>query len=248
MAVIKQKTSYSGRVPEIWRGECKILPGGYGLNNELPVGTIVRRGTPVRIYNGFKADLCKTATVLSGGTTTSPRIGKGNLFQVGDVVFKVGSDGTVSRSITSIDRSNADYDVLTFGSALTGLVADDAIVEATPYGYYDAESTDVGALKVVASGASDGQVNLATAKANYNGSKDLAANDYVILKNADTKFQPNAVVGADLEIKEVGVPTLAVAYEALVLYPSLQFPVLAEWLNDGGICMKENPNILFIKQ
>lgn len=247
MAINFQKTTFSGRVPEIWRGECKILPGGYRPNNDVSVGTIVRRGTPLRIYNGFTADLCKTATVLSGGTTTKPRIGKGNLFEVGDVVFKVGSDGSVSRAITSIDRSNADYDVLTFGSAITGLTTNDVIAEATPYGYYDAESTDEGALKVVASGATDGQINLASVTP-YNGSKTLAANDYVVLKNAAVKVTPNAVVGADLVFDGKGAPTFAVAYDAVVLYPSLQFPILSEWLNGGGLCLKDNPNIHIIKQ
>ena len=246
MAINFQKTTFSGRVPEIWRGECKILPGGYRPNNDVSVGTVVRRGTPLRIYNGFTADLCKTATVLSGGTTTKPRIGKGNLFEVGDVVFKVGSDGSVSRAITSIDRSNADYDVLTFGSAITGLTSNDVIAEATPYGYYDAESTDEGALKVVASGATDGQINLASVTP-YNGSKTLAANDYVVLKNAAVKVTPNAVVGADLVFDGKGAPTFAVAYDAVVLYPSLQFPILSEWLNGGGLCLKDNPNI-HIKQ
>lgn len=248
MAINFQKTTFSGRVPEIWRGECKILPGGYRPNNDVSVGTIVRRGTPLRIYNGFTADLCKTATVLPGGTTTKPRIGKGNLFEVGDVVFKVGSDGTVSKTISAIDRSKADYDELTLDNALTGLTANDVIAEATPYGYYDAESTDEGALKVVASGASDGQVNLATAKANYHGSKELAANDYVVLKNATVKVTPNAVVGADLVFDGKGAPTFAVAYDAVVLYPSLQFPILSEWLNGGGLCLKDNPNIHIIKQ
>lgn len=247
MAINFQKTTFSGRVPEIWRGECKILPGGYRPNNDVSVGTVVRRGTPLRIYNGFTADLCKTATVLSGGTTTKPRIGKGNLFEVGDVVFKVGSDGSVSRAITSIDRSNADYDVLTFGSTLTGLTTNDVIAEATPYGYYDAESTDEGALKVVASGATDGQINLASVTP-YNGSKTLAANDYVVLKNAAVKVTPNAVVGADLVFDGKGAPTFAVAYDAVVLYPSLQFPILSEWLNGGGLCLKDNPNIHIIKQ
>lgn len=247
MAINFQKTTFSGRVPEIWRGECKILPGGYRPNNDVSVGTVVRRGTPLRIYNGFTADLCKTATVLSGGTTTKPRIGKGNLFEVGDVVFKVGSDGSVSRAITSIDRSNADYDVLTFGSAITGLTANDVIAEATPYGYYNAESTDEGALKVVASGATDGQINLASVTP-YNGSKTLAANDYVVLKNAAVKVTPNAVVGADLVFDGKGAPTFAVAYDAVVLYPSLQFPILSEWLNGGGLCLKDNPNIHIIKQ
>lgn len=248
MAIEFKKQQFSGRTPEIWRGECKILPAGYKLNGTVSDGTVIRRGTPVHINTGnLTADLCKTAVVVSGGTTTKPRIAKGNLFEVGDVVTKNNGDGSASRAITAIDRSNADYDVLTFGSAYSGLTADDVLVESTAYGYYDAESTDEGALKVVASGATDGQINLASVTP-YNGTKTLAANDYVVLKNAATKFQPNMVVGADKEYDGKGLPVIDVAYEAVVLYPSLLFPVLPEWLNEGGVNMKSNPNILFIKQ
>ncbi|MEG2261780.1 MAG: hypothetical protein RSB98_02930 [Raoultibacter sp.] len=46
-------------------------------------------------------------------------------------------------------------------------------------GYFDAESVAAGALKVVASGATGAQVNLADATP-YFGAKTLAANDYVV--------------------------------------------------------------------
>ena len=49
-----------------------------------------------------------------------------------------------------------------------------------PNGYYDAESTTPGALKVVASGASTNQIALADVTPYY-GTKTLAANDYVVM-------------------------------------------------------------------
>jgi hypothetical protein len=54
------------------------------------------------------------------------------------------------------------------------------------------------------------------------------------------------VNGAVKEFNGKGLPTIDAAFEAVVLYPSLSFPVLPEWLN--GCCLKSNPNILFIKQ
>jgi hypothetical protein len=57
------------------------------------------------------------------------------------------------------------------------------------------------------------------------------------------------VVGAAKEFTGKGLPTIDAAYEAVVLYPSLNFPLLEDWLiNPGKVCLKANPNILFIKQ
>jgi hypothetical protein len=58
--------------------------------------------------------------------------------------------------------------------------------------------------------------------------------------------EPNMVVGADKQFDGKGLPTLDAAFEAVVLYPSLQFPILKEWLQ--GVALKNNPNIIFIKQ
>ena len=55
-------------------------------------------------------------------------------------------------------------------------------------GYYDAESSEAGALKVVASGASTGEINLADANKAYFGTKTLAADDYVVLDNQYTTY------------------------------------------------------------
>lgn len=54
-------------------------------------------------------------------------------------------------------------------------------------GYKDAVSTDAGALKIVASGASTGEINLADVTP-YFGSRTLAANDYVVAATQYTTY------------------------------------------------------------
>lgn len=200
MAIDFKKQKLAGHFPEIWRGECKMLPGGFKPVQEFPVGTVLQRGTPVYVdFEEMTAAVCKTAKVLTGGTTTAPRVSKGHYFVVGDVVTKDG-DGKASPTISKIDTSNADYDVITLSAEYTGLAAGDTLVESETY-----SDTDV-----------------------------------------SSKYEPNMVLGAKKEFDGKGLPTLDVAYEAVVLYPSLLYPILSSWLS--GCCLKANPNILFIKQ
>lgn len=200
MAIEFKRTKVAGHFPEIWRGECRMLPGGFKPVQDFAVGTVLHRGTPIYVdFEALTAAVCKTAKVVSGGTTKAPRIAKGHLFAKGDVVTKYG-DGASTPTISDIDTSNADYDVLTLSAAYTGLAADDVLVESA----------------AVESGT------------------------------ASPKYEPNAVVGAVKEFDGKGLPTIDAAYEAVVLYPSLACPVLDDWKQ--GICLKSNPNILFIKQ
>ena len=200
MAIEFKKTAVKGHTPEIWRGECKMLPGGFKPKNNIATGTVLHRGVLVEVnFEEMSAAVIKVAKILAGGTTTKPRIAKGHLFAIGDVVTKNG-DGSKTPSITAIDTTNADYDILTLSADYTGLAENDVIVES----------------EAVGSG------------------------------KASAKYTPNMVVGAVKEFNGKGLPTIDAAYEAVVLYPSLNFPVLPEWLN--GCCLKSNPNILFIKQ
>lgn len=245
MAIEFKKTAVKGHTPEIWRGECKMLPGGFKPKNTIANGTVLHRGVLVEVnFDEMSAAVIKLAKVLAGGTTSKVRVAKGHLFAVGDVVAKVGKTDK-SVSISTIDTSNADYDVLNLSAAITGLTTDDVIIESRDYGYIDATSTTEGALKIVESNPSDGQIALASVTP-YLGEKTLAANDYVVLQTAGSKYTPNMVNGAVKEFNGKGLPTIDAAFEAVVLYPSLSFPVLPEWLN--GCCLKSNPNILFIKQ
>lgn len=210
MAIDFKKTQLSGHTPEIWRGECKILPGGFKPVQNFPVGTVLHRGTPIHVdFEAMSAAVCKTAKVLAGGTTTAPRIAKGHYFVAGDVVMKLGVTDK-SPIIKSIDTANAEYDVLTFASAIAGLAEGDILVEAS------------------AAAAAEGDNEVVPAAPLYT---------------------PNMVVGAVKEFTGKGLPTIDAAYEAVVLYPSLNFPLLEDWLiNPGKVCLKANPNILFIKQ
>lgn len=210
MAIDFKKTQLSGHTPEIWRGECKILPGGFKPVQNFPVGTVLHRGTPIYVdFGAMSAAVCKTAKVLKGGTTTAPRVAKGHYFVAGDVVMKLGVTDK-SPIIKSIDTANAEYDVLTFASAIAGLAEGDILVEASAAAAAEGDNEAVPAAPL---------------------------------------YTPNMVVGAVKEFTGKGLPTIDAAYEAVVLYPSLNFPLLEDWLiNPGKVCLKANPNILFIKQ
>lgn len=197
-------------MPEIWRGECKILPGGFKPVQNFPTGTVLHRGTPIYVdFEAMSAAVCKTAKVLAGGTTTAPRIAKGHYFVAGDVVMKLGVTDK-SPIIKSINTANAEYDVLTFASAIAGLADGDILVEASAATAAEGDNAAVPAAPL---------------------------------------YTPNMVVGAVKEFTGKGLPTIDAAYEAVVLYPSLNFPLLEDWLiNPGKVCLKANPNILFIKQ
>ena len=210
MAIDFKKTQLSGHTPEIWRGECKILPGGFKPVQNFPVGTVLHRGTPIYVdFEAMSAAVCKTAKVLAGGTTTAPRIAKGHYFVAGDVVMKLGVTDK-SPIIKSIDTANAEYDVLTFASAIAGLAKGDILVEASAAAAAEGDNEAVPAAPL---------------------------------------YTPNMVVGAVKEFTGKGLPTIDAAYEAVVIYPSLNFPLLEDWLiNPGKVCLKANPNILFIKQ
>lgn len=210
MAIDFKKTQLSGHTPEIWRGECKILPGGFKPVQNFPVGTVLHRGTPIYVdFEAMSAAVCKTAKVLAGGTTTAPRVAKGHYFVAGDVVMKLGVTDK-SPIIKSIDTANAGYDVITFASAIAGLAEGDILVEASAATAAEGDNAAVPAAPL---------------------------------------YTPNMVVGAVKEFTGKGLPTIDAAYEAVVLYPSLNFPLLEDWLiNPGKVCLKANPNILFIKQ
>lgn len=205
MAIEFKQTHYAGHTPEFWRGEAKILPGGFKPKTDLPIGTVVRKATPVYVdFDNGTAAIVKTAQVLSGSTTTKVRVPKGHYFAVGDRVAKNG-DGAASPTISSIDKTNSDYDVLNLSAGITGVTEGDIIVEST-------EKTETTAAKAL--------------------------------------YVPNFVVGAEKVIDGKGLPTLDIAYDVIILVPSLATPVLSDWLQEGGKygCLKNNHNIIYIKQ
>lgn len=237
--------SYTKHPNPFWRQERRILPAGFKPVQEFPVGTKIYRGAWVKVLAGLTCAVVKVAQVLTGGTTTKPRVVKGGYFQVGDVVMDL-SNNAKTTTVKAIDTSNPDYDVLTLNAAISTLAEGHFIQEANEYGYIDAESTTEGALKIVASGATTGQVNLADVTP-YLGEKTLAANDYVVLQSATPKFIPNSVLAEDEEFVKERYPALAPAYDAVLLKDILP-PFPEGWLIEGGYALKTNPNIKVIEQ
>lgn len=203
MAIEFQTKNFAGRFPEIWKGDCKVLPGGFKPVGNYPTGTVIRRAAPLYVdFDTMSAAVCKTGVVVNGGTTSAPRVMKGHYFAAGDTVAVNG--GTEKVTVKAVDSSNTGYDVLTFDKALTGVKADDILIETD-----DA---------VLAEGA-----------------------------KAASKHVPNAIVSADKEFKGHGIDTFDAGYSALVLIPAIAAtPMLPEWLS--GMCLKAQPNILYIKQ
>lgn len=197
MSVSFERTTYSGRQQAFWRGEAKMLPNGYQLENAIAAGTVLLRGAFVHIDTDKQTGaVIKFAKVLKGGTTAAPRIEKGSYIQAGDTMQVIG--GTASQVVVSVDTSNAEYDVVTLKAALTGATE--------------------GAFIIESDGASESPA---------------------------PKYLPNAVLGADREVKKNDMVALDVAYDVVVLknvVPS--FP--KDWLADGGLVLKTNPNIMFI--
>lgn len=124
--------SYTKHPNPFWREEVKILPGGFKPVQDFPVGTKLYRGTFVSVLPGLTCAVIKMGKVVAGGTTTKPRVEKGSNFQVGDVVMDLANDSK-SPTVSAIDTSNAEYDVLTLSAAITGLAANHLLQEANEY-------------------------------------------------------------------------------------------------------------------
>lgn len=202
MSIKFERTAYPGTIDAFWRKEVQMLPGGFTPSQTIPVGEVVQRGAFVSVdFDNMKAALVKICQVVSGGTTSKPRVSKKNNIYAGDLLMKVGKTDT-GVTVKSVDRSNADYDVIELSAAISGLAADDYLQEAVK--------------------------DESQATATYGAA-----------------YTANAVLGADFEMRESGLPAFDVAYAAVVL-KDVCTPFPASWLN--GFCLAANPNILFVKQ
>ena len=78
----------------------------------------------------------------------------------------------------------------------------------------------------------------------------LAEGDFLQEADASSKgpkYVANSVLGADLEIKKSGLPTIDAAYDAVLLKSVCpQFP--DSWLANDSYCLATNHNILIINQ
>lgn len=174
-------------------------PGGGLVANpdyDVPPTSAVGYDAATGLYKPIKA--YKLVDSVESADT-SIKIAKGSGVAVGDII----AHGKVGVACTVVDKTNDSYDVVTVTLGVDIDIDDDdpwlyqAKAESRDAGYYDAESTDEGALKVVASGATTGQINLADVTP-YKGSKTLAANDYVIKLDAivgEPKYKPEYITG-----------------------------------------------------
>lgn len=120
----------------------RATAGGTFVTSELPTGTThLLKGAPCKLdYATGVINAVKSAKVITGGTTTIPRVGKNHLFKVGDFVFK--TVGSLAVTIDEIDTTTStDYDIVTLSAAFTGLVAGDILMQSVAAG------ASAGALK-----------------------------------------------------------------------------------------------------
>ena len=97
----------------------------------IPEGVDVPQGTLLDVdLDTREAAIVKNALVVAGGTTSAPRVAKGHFFKAGDFVFVTGDAVAVS----SVDTTNADYDVLTLSGACTGATAGNYLEQAKASG------------------------------------------------------------------------------------------------------------------
>lgn len=120
--------------------DAKRAQGGFTLTADTigsgSTGWILK-GLPMYVdYTTRIAEIVKTATVITGSTTTVTRVSKGSLFIVGDVVANVLSGNGVA--ITAIDTTNASYDAFTHLTNGGAFVADTILFEAAAVGTGDA--------------------------------------------------------------------------------------------------------------
>ena len=131
------------------------LGGGILAVTELDAtknGGMLLKGAPLYLDFATKmAHVVKAATIITGGTTTAPRVSKNHLFVVGD-------DGYVSGdavAVSSIDVTNSGYDVVTFTAPVVGAVAGAILLHsvaigATPVAKYTANALLGNSTKIIA--------------------------------------------------------------------------------------------------
>lgn len=131
MANFPNQTKYAGKVPVFWTEPSKVEVFGYKLSQSFEKGTVIAQGTPIKADLGTGvATICKIGKVVAKESTTKFHIAKGSLFSSGDKVYCSGATGTATLStISSIDKSNADYDLLTLSSANSQIAVGSIILE-----------------------------------------------------------------------------------------------------------------------
>lgn len=148
---MKRKTaSFTGTRP-IFSGSPSIVPGGFNLdvaNQHFAVGDVIPAGTlAIANEETRKVQIVRTATVVEIDAEDNKKVTLrvdeffAPCFAVGNKVLKAGAiSGTFAAApqITKIEKNGQSY-VITLSDAISGLVANDTIVEVVNNGGNAAE-------------------------------------------------------------------------------------------------------------
>lgn len=148
---MKRKTaSFTGTRP-IFSGSPSIVPGGFNLdvaNQHFAVGDVIPAGTlAIANEETRKVQIVRTATVVEVDAEDNKKVTLrvdeffAPCFAVGNKVLKAGAiSGTFAAApqITKIEKNGQSY-VITLSAAISGLVANDTIVEVVNNGGNAAE-------------------------------------------------------------------------------------------------------------
>lgn len=111
------------------------IRGGVGIKtSELVAGGVLPEGTPVGApVNGISTVL-KTAKMFAeaAASATTYKVEKGSNFKSGDVITT--AVGKAAYGITAIDKSNAQYDVITVATTIGAAKQGDVLVQAAAAG------------------------------------------------------------------------------------------------------------------
>lgn len=105
------------------------IPGGVSLDKtRMKTGTTeIPAGTPVYVNKATRvAEIVKSETIITGGTSTAIRVAIDHQFVAGEYV----TDGKVVQTISTI-TAGTTYDTLNLGGALLSYAAGDVITEVS---------------------------------------------------------------------------------------------------------------------
>lgn len=226
MSINFQRTSLDGHTPEIWRGECKVLPGSFklqGYEQDGKNGEVLLRGTLLSVdTKAHTAYTCKWAKLFKATTANSNTIEVASLagckWCKGDPIKVAGDTATAPNCVVAVEEV----------AAVAG------VEEDTSHG--------IAAVEAVAAHTKLTLKNSIAPEL----AKDSAVNNGGHLANA--------VLAADFvnDGKQYGY--VAAAYEAVVLASDKQLDEMPTDEIAGGangcgfIALKANPSIKLIKQ
>lgn len=133
-----KRTDSTGDIP-VWQGtgkDIQLAQGGFYLEKGgLPVGTIIKAGTPM-VFNETtrKAMFLATGKVVENAAADalSYKVAKGHTLKVGDNF--AAKPQSAAYPITVIDKSHVDYDLVTLGTTIGAVTANSLVFGSSTTG------------------------------------------------------------------------------------------------------------------